>query len=275
MRSIFVPLAVLPLALLLGACGRQSAREPGLEWNGAPIPVTARQNHPNEEALKGRNLEVLEGHPPKRILEIASGDWGDSLVLLEYPGEEEAYAGFQELAPNSEDLAAYSVHGDRVCFRRGRWIGTLDAMSWKGADGFDRALALPGAPSPGGLPKVFGSLLYRNRIPGSERILTREFLGLKFSSRVFSVGMDCHGDTARLYAAGKINDEFIIALAGLPGWRSESVSGVRQFSSESSEMLPVVLRFTRGGMVAVEGCFDDSLTNYWLKIQARGLKSLK
>jgi hypothetical protein len=261
--------------LLLAACGG-SEYEDGLEWKGEPVRVTARAPRPGTEALRILNLEALAGHPPRRILDAAPGEWGDSLKFLEFGGELEAYAAFQELASHPDDIAAaVTVHGDRVCFRRGKWIVLVDAWSWKTGDWFDASLSLPEAAMPGGTPNAFASLLHRGRIPGSERILTGEFLGLKIASPVFSVRMDCRGDTAWLYAIPEIRASFADELARLPGWRADSAIAPLQLFLDSPEFPPFVLRFDQGGAVGVEGCFDEDLTNYQLKMQMRGLKSVK
>jgi hypothetical protein len=61
----------------------------------------------------------------------------------------------------------------------------------------------------------------------------------------------------------------------LPGWRIDTTAHGLRFSQVSPEMPPVLLDFSKRGMVGVEACFDEDLTFYWLKMQARGLKSLK
>src|SRR5690606_24171440 len=107
--------------------------------------------------------------------------------------------------------------GDRVCFRRGRWMGAVDSWSWKKGEWFARALALPDAPVPDGIPEVFGSLLHQARVPGSERILTGMFLGHPVDVPVYALKVDCRGDTAWVYAAQGLKDEFAALLASGAG----------------------------------------------------------
>jgi hypothetical protein len=271
---------------LLWACGGPSFHEEGLEWNGAPLRVESRMAKPEPEALRALGLEALagqsgtDGHFPERILRIAPGEWGDSLRLLDFGGELEAYAAFQELAWLPEDVAAgVTVHGDRVCFRRGKWIGMVEAWNWKDVEAFDRALALPGAPVAGGIPALFGSMVHQRRLPGSERILTTHFMGLKIASPVFSVRVDCQGDTAWVYASQGLRKSaataFTAQLLRSPGWRVDTLSDGIQVSRTLSELPPAILWFSNRGMVGVEACFDEDLTKNWLKMQARGLKGLK
>lgn len=271
-------LAALPAALLQG-CGGASSHEPGLEWNGSPMPVESRTAVPDSAAMRAA-VPILGTMLPKRVLRIAPGEWGDSLRILEFEGELEAYAAFQELASLPEDVAAgVTAQGDRICFRRGRWVAVTDAWTWKGADVFDRALALPDAALPGGIPDLFGSMVHQDRIPGSERILTRTFLGFQTEVPVFSVQVDCHGDTAWVYASPGMRrgraESFMARLARLPGWQADTVASGLELSQNSPELPPLTLHFSKRGMVGVEACFDKKLTSYWLKMQSRGLKSLK
>jgi hypothetical protein len=64
-------------------------------------------------------------------------------------------------------------------------------------------------------------------------------------------------------------------LEGLPGWRADTTVSGMQFVLETSDMPPIAIRFSNEGMAGVEGCFDTDLTNYWLIMQVRGLKSIK
>src|SRR5690606_32064936 len=81
--------AVFSLALL--SCGKSSPHVSGVEWKGEPLRVIARSDNPGIDALQAVGLEALQRHPPQRILAIAPGEWGDSLRLLEFPGELQAY----------------------------------------------------------------------------------------------------------------------------------------------------------------------------------------
>jgi hypothetical protein len=276
-----VPMIALTIimGLVLSACGRTSTHETGLTWNGTPLVVTARLESPQGDTLKSLGWEALVNHPPTRLLRVEAGEWGDSLSLLEYPDEVASYTAFQQLTPDPDAVAVgEAVCGDRVCFRRGRWIGALDAWSWKGGEWFAGKLELPGTVATGNLPEIFGSLLHQDRLPGSERVLTGEFMGRSIKVPVYAMKVDCRGDTALLYAAPGLQVEFAEGLASLPGWGVDTLQGLwsgLQIYSELIELPPVILRFSGHGMVGVEGCFDKDLTEYWLKMQARGLKNLK
>jgi hypothetical protein len=262
--------------LVLQSCGAPSPHVSGVEWKGEPLRVIARSDKPGIDALRAAGFDALHRHPPQRILAIAPGEWGDSLRLLEFHGELQAYAAFQELASNPEDIpTGISPCGERVCFRRGRWIGVVDAWSWKGGGWMEDALALPEGSLPGELPAAFGSMPHRGRIPGTERILTDVFMGQASTVMVFAVRADCRGDTAWLYAAPDLQPSFGDSLVRLQRWRADSLKTGLQTSAEFLELSPATLRFSGNGMAGVEGCFDKDLTSDWLKNQSAALKSLK
>jgi hypothetical protein len=261
-------------AFLFAACGRESAREAGLEWQGNPMRITQRVENPTREQLKAEGFRM--GASPKRLLRAGS-DGIDTLRLLDFGDETAAYAAFQELAAHPEDFSAgFAVGTDQVFFRRGRWVGAVEAWAWKGMAELEEGLSVPGtvAGTAGTLPRAFGSLLHQGRIEGSERILTREFLGLPLSERVFAARMECQGDTAWIYASPSLARAFGLRLARERNARVDSSGRDLRISLRSAGFSPLEARFSGGGMAAVEGCFDESLTNFWLKMQVRGLKSL-
>ncbi len=274
----FPLLALLPM---LQACGGGSAaHESGLEWKGSPLPVESRTAVPDTAALRAAVDPIPLRHLPKRVLRVSPGEWGDSLRVFDFGGELEAYAAFQEIALLDEDIElGVTVLGDWICMRRGKWLILTDAWSWKNGDIFEQALSLPGAPLPTGIPRLFGSMVHQGRIPGSERVLGDRFLGLHIDVPVFSVQVDCHGDTARVYASPRLRGDaaqaFTDQLARLHGWQARGTASERRFFQESPDLPPATLEFSGRGMVAVEGCFDPKLTDFWLEMQARGLKSLK
>lgn len=274
-RSPFALFAGLAAAWL-AACGDADGmrRVRGVEWDGRPLPLASHLANPSGDALRAAGLRLLP-YPPRNLYAAPPGEWGDSLRLLEFGDELEAYAAFQEIAGDPGDVSAgITVLEGRVGFRRGRWIGLLDAWSWKGAAWHDTALALPGAAPSGSLPAAFGAMLHQGRIPGSERILTRDLLGAGIAPAL-AVAMDCHGDTAWLYAAPH-------GGSGSPsrypqaweGWRADSAAN-GMFSREGRDLPPARLLVSAQGIVAVEGCFDENLTNNWIKRQKSSIKVIK
>ena len=283
MRPMFrtMRLRVVGAALLaalggLSACGDGTLNARGVAWMGEPLPLTARAEHPDVDLLHPLALSGLSGHAPRQLLQARNGAWGDSLVLLEFADEAVAYAAFQSVAGTPDELeAGQAVCGGRVCFRKGRWIGMLDAWSWKGGEWFDAALELPGGAPMGAQPGLFGAMLHGGRIRGSERVLHDAFLGLKPPVTVYAVRMECGGDSAWLYAAPGMGRAFAVAVLATPGWRPDTSGRTLTLHRELADWAPARLDFGPGGMVGVEGCHDAVLTARWLNLQKNGLKKLK
>lgn len=263
--------AFIALGLLCVQACDPGPRRPA--WSGEALPVVARLAAPSADALRSADLAPLAAYHPQAYWNIAPGEWADSLALVEFGDVVTAYAAFQELAASPDDPAAgITMRRSRVCFRRGRWIGSVPAWSWKGTSWYDSALALPGGAPTGELPDAFGAMLQQDRVPGSERVLAREVLGGAIKAPALAVALDCRGDTAWLYAAPS-GPPVPAALRPL-GWRE--VSGDADlFLRENPDLPPASLRFSGRGVVAVEGCFDPGLTNSWIKNQYSGLKNIR
>jgi len=270
--------AGLLIVLLLAACGRESAREAGLEWKATPLEVFERVDAPSAERLRAEGFPVA-GSSPDRLLKVAPAGDLDTLVLLDFPGEARAYAVFQELATHPGDFAeGFAEIGERVYFRRGRWIGSMPIGSWNGPGWLESDLSLPGAAAGSSpLPPEFSSLLRQKRFEGSERILAREFAGLPLAATatVYAAQYDCRGDSAWIYASAGVDRAFGLALARQAGWKADSSGDELEVFALPPAPTPFRLRFSGKGMAGVEGCFDSDLTSLWLKMQSRGLKSLK
>lgn len=264
------------LSLGLSACGSDVLNARGVSWAGMPLPLAVRTETPDAAALQPAGLAVLAAQAPRRFLLATPGEWGDSLVLVEFAGDVEAYAAFQLLAGTPEELeAGQAVCGGRVCFRKGRWIGALDAWSWRGSAGFDAALELPGGAAMGSLPSVFGAMLHAGRIRGSERVLRDDFMGARAPVTIYAVRMACGEDRAWLYAAPGMGRGFATELLAFPGWSPDTAGRTLVLYRELADWPPAELRFGPGGMVGVEGCHDPVLTRHWLNSQKNGLKKLK
>jgi hypothetical protein len=275
------PLARLALAAMLACipllqgCGARGATEQGLEWDGQPVPVLSRVVGPDTAEMRRLGLSTLAHAPPLRILILERGEWGDSLRILEYSGDLEAYAVFQGAVGHPDELASgLSARGERFWLRLGRWIVVREETMQDEPQRHFGRLSLPGA-VPGRLPGAFASLLHRGRIPGSERVQTGAFLGIPVTVAVLSARADCRGDTAWVYAAPGLRRAFATEVARLSGWRADTLDAGIWMTSGTPEMPPFSLLVTRSGTVGVEGCFDNDLTRKWIFMQSRALKRLK
>jgi|GEM_PF-3511097 len=275
---------------LLVACQRGRAHEAGLEWKGAPMEIVQRLDDPASDPLNNDStvLPVLfrGAIRPHRLWTARTGDASnespDSISLLDYGSETNSWLVFQELAQNADDFAqGFAITPDRVYFRRGTWIGSTASSRWKGIGDLSNSLAVPGAPAGVDytLPAEFNSLIGQQRVDGSERIVTGTFLGLAVpvpQTRIYAAQYPCRGDTAWVYASATLPADFGNRVAQAFGLKSDSGKGSEQeFRFFSVSVSPVHLRFSGEKMAGVEGCFDDSLTDFWIKMQTRALKKLK
>lgn len=275
---------------LLAACQRGRTHEAGLEWKGAPMEIVQRLDDPASDPLNKDStvLGVLfrGAIRPHRLWTARTGDAAneapDSISLLDYGSETNSYLVFQELAQNADDFAqGFAITADRVYFRRGTWIGSTASSRWKGIADLSNNLSVPGAAAGAdyALPAEFNSLIGQQRVEGSERIVTGTFLGLAVpvpQTRIYAAQYPCRGDTAWLYASATLPPDFGKRVAQAFGLKSDSGKGNEQdLRFFSVSVSPVHLRFSGEKMAGVEGCFDDSLTDFWIKMQTRALKKLK
>lgn len=276
MHFLLSALCACVLLVLLEACGGAQHRD-GLEWNGTRLPIEPDTESPGSSTTSRHPVSSSFPESPVSLLRILPGEWGSSLEFFEFSGHVPAYLAFQGLASLPEEFrAGYSVIGDRVYFLRGRWIGGMDLDEWPGMPRLEANLSVPSRGREDGvLPAHFSSLLHHGRIAGTERILHDAFLGRTPPTPVYAVQMDCHGDTAWLFAAYGIPPTFGRGIAESLGGTVDSLSGSRYLEIHAATPAPLRLRFTGHGMVGSEGCFDKKLTEYWLKMQQRALKQLK
>jgi hypothetical protein len=265
----FLAASVLSLALL--GCGDGGARVPS--WGGQALPIVARVERPVADALRGTAMERAAAFAPRSLWRVGAGEWGDSLALVEFADPLTAFAAFQELAAAPEDApAGTTVRAGHVCFRRGRWIGSVPDWSWRGAAPFDTALGLPGGARIEELPEAFASMLHQERFAGSERVLTRDVLGGAVGAPALAVALDCSGDTAWLYAS--ISASFASTRLQALGWKKDGREDAL-FFRENPEMPPATVLFSKRGAVAVEGCFDPERVKNWIKHQYSGLNDIE
>jgi hypothetical protein len=98
---------------------------------------------------------------------------------------------------------------------------------------------------------------------------------------IYAARLDCHGDSAWIYASPGMPLHFVLAAGERSGYQLDSMGSDKIVTLASGSktapipLPPLRLDFFGSGMAAVEGCFDDSLTIHWLEIQKKALKSLK
>jgi hypothetical protein len=161
--------------------------------------------------------------------------------------------------------------GNGTFFRNGKWVGLLPLEMRVEKPWFQSCLSLPESAGWETLPSAFASLLHAGRISGSERVLTRRFLGQIPPVSVLSIQLDCHGDSAWIYVAPGMPKGFAENLIKL-GFNRDSSHSLA-VSRKSPDFPPLRLEFFPQGMVGVEGCFDSFLTERWFQAQGNALKT--
>ncbi len=247
----------------------------GIAWDGETLTTQREFPNPSSAQLHEEGFPANLLPSPKRFLSLQAPGLKGDLKLLEFPGENEAYGAFQEMAGSSELAKGCISRGDRAFFRKGRWLGMLKRDTGNGEDRFKSKLRLPSDKDWGDLPNGFSSLLHQGRFPESERILFQHFLGFPITHEVFAARFDCRGDSAWIYASPSMDISFAFLVGKRQGYHLDSSESDKTIIASLDSKVPLKLDFFESGMVGVEGCFDDSLTNYWLQTQKKVLKSLK
>jgi hypothetical protein len=266
--------ALMLLPALMTGC-RKSQKSAGIvTWDGAALSLEREVINPSDSMLRGEGYPTALKPLPHRFLALRSESLQDEIKLLEFAKDIEAYAAFQRLADPVELTDGFAVRRDRVFFRKGCWLGALSA-SGTGRERLQARLQLPGDGEWGALPGFFPSLLHQDRIPHSERIILDRFLGIRTPLPVFTAGINCHGDTAWIYAALGMPADFALKMTDRPGYRKYSSGKETLIIVDSGWDHPLRLVFFEEGMVGAGGCFDTSLTNPWIITQEKVLKSIK
>ena len=225
----------------------------GITWNGKALTLEREVLNPTQNQLNEEGFPIAFVCFPKRFLSFHPADLKDEVKLMEFSGENEAYLTFQRFANSRELEEGYLFRGNRVVFRKGKWLGSLIAGPDESKEWLKNTLRFSEMVDWEGIPAGFSSFIFQNRIPASERVIASHFFGSRLDHKVFSARFECIGDSAWVYFS--------------PGMPPHAV--YTEFNK------PLKLDFSEFGMVGVEGCFDDSLTNYWIQVQKKVLKSLK
>ncbi len=261
-------LAACMLPAFFAAC-HKTGDVGAILWEGSALNPEREMAGPSALQLKAEGFPDMEPLPV-RFLALNQG----SLKILEFPGDAEAYAAFEQLADPAELADGFVQRQDTVFFRKGTWLGEW-LGSGKGPDGLRSKLQLPGSEDWGALPEGFASLLHQGRIYQSERVVMGNFLGLSESAPIFTARFDCRGDSAWIYSSPRMPLNFAFEAGKRSGYRLDSSGAEKTVTSKPGWKSPLRLDFFKSGMAGVEGCFDDSLTIHWVEIQKKALKSLK
>jgi hypothetical protein len=249
-------------------------------WDGEVLNPAREILNPSVSQVSAEGFPDLDLSPQRFLaLNPSTASGQGSLKLLEFAEEVDAYAAFQRFASPAELVDGFAVRGDTLFLRKGPWLGEwvgTPSGSEDAAASVQSKLQLPGPENWGALPEAFSSLLHQGRIYHSERILISRFLGVAIPVPVFTARFDCHGDSAWIYSSPGMPQSVAFIAGEREGYTLDSVKSEKIILSRpGGKMPPLRLDFFEGGMVGVEGCFDDSLTTRWIEIQKKALKSLK
>ncbi len=265
----FVPVAFL----LFGAgCNKPKIDAGSLSWEGASVNPVRELLNPSVSQLQEEGFSPVLEPLPAHLLELREGS---GIKLLQFNSDIEAYAAFQKFSNADELEDGFVLKGDKTLFRKGIWLGLCKLHDGNIVELVKTNLGLPGDEDWGALPKIYSSFLQQGRVSRSERVLLNRFMGIVTPKPVFSAQFDCHGDSARVYVSPEMPQRFSVEIGNMTGYRIDSSAENINVISDSSWTWPARIEFSRFGMVGVEGCFDTSLTDYWIKTQEIALKSFK
>jgi hypothetical protein len=170
-----------------------------------------------------------------------------------------AFAALESLDPARFSAGDLLRTGKGWAFCHGPYLGLTDSVALNlGREELKARLRI-GGEAPVALPREFEAFPLLGRVPGSERVWLRDFLGGPWRGPVFSVAYRCSGDTA-------------IAFRGLPQkeadledylslWKGHRDRGKNRnswrFEGVDEFGRPMLFRFSPKGILGFSGCYDS------------------
>jgi hypothetical protein len=186
------------------------------------------------------------------------------LELRQYRDPVRAFVAWQSLASQARPQDGCVRIGSRWAFIHAAYVGLTDSSAGElYPEEFRERLGDSDEPAIQ-FPDQFKAFPLLGRIPGSERVFTRDFLGGPWSGPVFSVRYPCHGDTAIAFRA-QAGDASSLA-AWMKPWKGNGALGVaadfereKSYQGEDEFGRPMILRSFSGGILGISGCYDSDL----------------
>jgi hypothetical protein len=259
--SPFLPSLAFAAFLL---CGCRLSKEPEapplplsqrVTWLGMPAVSYADSLPPSPDS--GQNALEL----PAGVHEFGfSGPDSARLRLSEYREAYWAYAAFQRSAKPFELADGFYREGDVWFFLHDRFVGELRTAGGVLAAFPKENLAIQGETLPAN-PKEFEAFPLLGKIPHSERVIPRHFLGRSWRGPVFTVSYRCHGDTATAFRAFAQN--FQEASGWMRDWegKPDTLNWGREihFQGWDEFRRPLIFWIFSEGVMGFTGCFDRNL----------------
>jgi hypothetical protein len=229
-----------PVAERITWCGRHAA----LVLDSAPADTSAPG-----ASVRIQRLEFPGARAPFRV------------ELRRYRSAFWAFAAWEGLGARIRPQDGCIRLGPRWAFIHGPYLGLTDTGAAElYPEEFRTRLAFDGETA-FLLPPEFAAFPLLGRIPGSERVVLRDFLGAPWRGPVFSVAYPCHGDTALAFRASSREADSL--LAWIPSWKARTDSAFsgkrKRFAGLDAFGRPLLLRLFPEGIWGVSGCFDSQL----------------
>jgi hypothetical protein len=184
------------------------------------------------------------------------------LRLDEYDQAFLAYAAFQNHASRTEMSEGFYHKGDNLVFYQGSFSGELRFThgGTMPTQFLKEKLSFQGEPL-FLVPPEFTFFPLLGRIPHSERVIEKHFLGRLWHGPVFSVSYRCHDDTATAFRANA--QDFHMVDTWFQEWngRIDTIGQGREVRFQGWDELqrPLVFWVFPEAVIGVEGCFDTEL----------------
>jgi hypothetical protein len=253
---------MLALASLIG-CRWPQVRE-------APVPLAKRLT------WYGRAAERVNDSTPAdtafagacthfQSLEFPGTDAPFRLELRQYRSSVWAFAAWEALGKQTRPQEGCARIGKRWAFLHGAYLGLTDSSAGDlYPEEFRERLASSGEPV-FILPQEFEAFPLQGRIPGTERVNIRHFLGGSWRGAVFSLGYSCHGDSAIAFRSGVQNGDSV--RVWMRDWKGHNLfENSREdgsFTGQDEFGRPILLRKYSEGIFGISGCFDSELSQQY------------
>lgn len=184
------------------------------------------------------------------------------LILREFDRELGAFAAFSEKANPKEMNDGTYRERNSLGFYHGRFLGEIQSaqaglmpanllktkLVFQGEELFLK-------------PEEFQSFPLIGRIPKSERVILRHFLGKNWPCPVFSVQYRCHGDTATAFRAFASSRDS--SFSWISGWEGkvDTLSRGKEihFQGQNEMREPLLFWVFSENVMGMVGCYDPTL----------------
>jgi hypothetical protein len=233
----------------------------------APKPLTQRITWCGRSPVRWIDSVPADTAGPENCVRILKLEFPGTespfrMEMREYRKPSNAFAAWRSLGSAVRTAEGFFRLDSRWAFVHGTYLGLTDSTAANlYPEEFKERLAFAGEPV-FVLPPEFEAFPLVGRIPGSEGLFARDFLGISWQGPIFTVAYDCHGDTAFAFRGNPQSvDSLSHAFSGLNA-RQESFKKGKSFGFQGEDALgyPIVLKVFPEGVLGFSGCFDSVLT---------------